>query len=384
MLARSVFNMSVIELKKRSHLIVRILPETLSGAGVAPAFDFVELCGSNLAAEVPFGTNTREGDKVRKFATCSFNSLSQALLCCASRVPLKRDSHSLLTRVLAQSLLCPTSKAIFTCSLSSQSAQLPHSITALKFCSKIREAILKRAIKRKGSSKKQKKVRTSRTPTRSKMDMTVQMIFQIENELSLLKLRVAQEGCNDQNDPLIVQFAQLLHKYEDRVTLFKDHFMGENGINIQCEGVTFEQDVLEIEKMKGDLVHLRRELDSVPQSQYPYSVSIETQNHCGVSSASKPTHRNTYDEYGSQQRSARKNPTFGEPTDQILLLPEDSVPTTFRSERPVVPVPPEYNSAGRDKSGDSRKTITSNEQTNNNFSLLVNQMRAKIASDEKR
>jgi hypothetical protein len=76
MLARSVFNMSVIELKKRSHLIVRILPETLSGAGVAPAFDFVELCGSNLAAEVPFGTNTREGDKVRKFATCSFNSLS--------------------------------------------------------------------------------------------------------------------------------------------------------------------------------------------------------------------------------------------------------------------------------------------------------------------
>ena len=68
--------MSVTDLRKRSHLIVRLYPETLSGAGLASPVDFVELCGSNFAAEVPFGTNTREGDKDRKFATASFNSLS--------------------------------------------------------------------------------------------------------------------------------------------------------------------------------------------------------------------------------------------------------------------------------------------------------------------
>lgn len=85
MLARSQFNMSAPDIRRKSHLIVRILPETLSAAGISPAIDFVELCGSDLAAEATVGTNSRESEKDRKFATLSFNSLSQALLSTASR-----------------------------------------------------------------------------------------------------------------------------------------------------------------------------------------------------------------------------------------------------------------------------------------------------------
>ena len=74
MIARSHFNTNAAELRKRSHLIVRILPESLNGA--PPAYDFVELCGSDLAAEATVGTNNRDSEKDRKFATLSFNSLS--------------------------------------------------------------------------------------------------------------------------------------------------------------------------------------------------------------------------------------------------------------------------------------------------------------------
>jgi hypothetical protein len=66
---------------------------------------------------------------------------------------------------------------------------------------------------------------------------------------------------NEPSDPLLQQFGQLLNKYEERVALFKDHFMGENGVQVQCEGVTFEQDVAEIEKIKEDLSNLRKELE---------------------------------------------------------------------------------------------------------------------------
>ena len=85
MIARSHFNTNAAELRKRSHLIVRILPETLSGSAATPAYDFVELCGSDLAAEATVGTNNRDSEKDRKFATLSFNSLSQALLSTASK-----------------------------------------------------------------------------------------------------------------------------------------------------------------------------------------------------------------------------------------------------------------------------------------------------------
>jgi hypothetical protein len=49
-------------------------------------------------------------------------------------------------------LLVPTAKVVFTCALSSNSEPHQHSITALKFAAKIREAIVKRANKRINNS----------------------------------------------------------------------------------------------------------------------------------------------------------------------------------------------------------------------------------------
>ncbi len=57
-------------------MIVRIAPENLHGA----TYDFVELCGSDLAANFEPASNTREMEKDRTFASAAFNSLSQAIM----------------------------------------------------------------------------------------------------------------------------------------------------------------------------------------------------------------------------------------------------------------------------------------------------------------
>ena len=124
---------------------------------------------------------------------------------------------------------------MFTCQLSSNPDQLTHSITALKFASNIRDAVIKRC------QKKAKKQSLERT----RIDTTVQSIFQIEAELVYLKRRVAKESGDD---PLVQQFTALLAQYAERVAVFKENFH-----KIGSDGVTFERDVKEIEKMKEDL-----------------------------------------------------------------------------------------------------------------------------------
>lgn len=74
--SKTQFKMNLVELRKRSHLIVRLIPENIS-AGFTPAFDFVELCGSDLAASVSVASGSRTSEIERQFATQSFNSLSQ-------------------------------------------------------------------------------------------------------------------------------------------------------------------------------------------------------------------------------------------------------------------------------------------------------------------
>ena len=63
-------------MRRKSHLIVRITPEDMQGAVI----DFVELCGSDLAAQSESATNSREQEKDRKFATESFNEMSKLLV----------------------------------------------------------------------------------------------------------------------------------------------------------------------------------------------------------------------------------------------------------------------------------------------------------------
>ena len=86
--------MNIIELRKRSHLVVRLIPESIS-SGMSPVYDFVELCGSDMAAN-PSVTKTGQmaSERERIFATKSFNSLSQALLASAFKSSFKFENHS--------------------------------------------------------------------------------------------------------------------------------------------------------------------------------------------------------------------------------------------------------------------------------------------------
>ena len=69
--------MNIVELRKRSHLVVRVIPESIS-SGMSPVYDFVELCGSDLAANPAMtkAVGTGPSERERVFATKSFNSLS--------------------------------------------------------------------------------------------------------------------------------------------------------------------------------------------------------------------------------------------------------------------------------------------------------------------
>ena len=92
--ARTHFKMNIVELRKRSHLIIRLMPGSIS-TGTSPVHDFVELCGSDMAANTV--NNLIASERERIFATKSFNSLSQALLASAFKSSFKFENHSRLT-----------------------------------------------------------------------------------------------------------------------------------------------------------------------------------------------------------------------------------------------------------------------------------------------
>ena len=56
--------MSIVDLRKRSHLVVRLIPENIS-AGFTPVYDFVELCGSDFAASASVASGSRASEKDR-------------------------------------------------------------------------------------------------------------------------------------------------------------------------------------------------------------------------------------------------------------------------------------------------------------------------------
>jgi len=194
------------------------------------------------------------------------------------------------------------------------------------------------------------------------MDMTVQSVFEIENELHFLKQKIAQETTLDSekmepNDPLLVQFNILLSKYEERIALFKDHFMGENGAQAHCEGVTFEQDVSEIEKMKSDLHNLRKELEDSATN-----TVTETMRSGPQSDANALPDVNDYviSTQQTQESPERRNPTFGTARDSA----EGSVDEGDQTRRTEEPQITNY------QRGEEQ------EQDGHDFSKLVNQMRA--------
>ena len=72
--------MEIESIKRRSHLIVRVTPESPTNLDKV-CYDFVELCGSDLAANSEIAASeTREAERDRNFASLTFNSLSKALI----------------------------------------------------------------------------------------------------------------------------------------------------------------------------------------------------------------------------------------------------------------------------------------------------------------
>lgn len=69
------FNISNEQLRHKSHLVVRVIPEAALIS--LQSFDFIELCGSDLAAASEIASDTRESERDRKFASTTFNSISK-------------------------------------------------------------------------------------------------------------------------------------------------------------------------------------------------------------------------------------------------------------------------------------------------------------------
>lgn len=144
-------------MRRKSHLIVRITPEHLQGAVV----DFVDLCGSDLAAQSDMATNSREQERDRKFATESFNDLSKLLVSKATHAVTSGMTGSIQPQgvhhqtqsnstSLLSSLINIDGQMVFCVNVNADTVtkQLRHNLTALKFSQKIRDAIIKRVMKR--------------------------------------------------------------------------------------------------------------------------------------------------------------------------------------------------------------------------------------------
>ena len=55
-------------MKRKSHLIVRVSPDGPTNLDLV-CYDFVELCGSDLAANSEFASESREAERDRNFAS---------------------------------------------------------------------------------------------------------------------------------------------------------------------------------------------------------------------------------------------------------------------------------------------------------------------------
>ena len=118
-----------------------------------------------------------------------------------------KEHHSLLTQVLFEQLDPRKSKIILCCSVSPAISQFRHSLTALKFTSKIREVISKKLSKEKAS---QSKVNSSKAGNFSSL---VNISSEIINMSSTLG-EVNQRDSANSGD-LLMRFNTLRQKYED-------------------------------------------------------------------------------------------------------------------------------------------------------------------------
>ena len=159
-------------------------------------------------------------------------------------------------------MLSPGAKVVFCANLNATNVQIKHSVTALKFATKIREAIQKRM---------------SKVGRRQTIDLETAFgrdVQDIENELTILKQKLfrlnnqhmSDGGANGEvmpgEDHVLGQFAQILDKYDYKLYLLRqsaqrnfasgDHQSAYNSIRADAQ---------EAEKIKFDLSRLRQEIE---------------------------------------------------------------------------------------------------------------------------
>ena len=104
--------------------------------------DFVELCSSEYAASFTHNNLTgRAVEELRHFAAESFNSLSSALIRCASGSEAQSVKEQSLVRHLLADTLGPNHRTLFICTVGPAAQSFVHSLPALKFSVQIRDAI---------------------------------------------------------------------------------------------------------------------------------------------------------------------------------------------------------------------------------------------------
>lgn len=125
-------SLKVGDLKRRSHLVIRL------SAGGRSVVDLVQLCGSEQAISQGNSLQSKQQELHRKFVVGSFNSLSALIISLGEGK--KVQETSLISDILSKSMGY-SSQVTVTCTLPSGKAAFKHSLAALKFVSKIREAV---------------------------------------------------------------------------------------------------------------------------------------------------------------------------------------------------------------------------------------------------
>ena len=159
-------------------------------------------------------------------------------------------------------MLSPGAKVVFCANLNATNVQIKHSVTALKFATKIREAIQKRL---------------SKVGRRQTVDLETAFgrdVQDIENELTILKQKLFRlntqhlpdGGANGEaipnEDHVLGQFAQILDKYDQKLYLLRQSAQRNFASGDQPSAYnSIRADAQEAEKIKVDLSRLRHEIE---------------------------------------------------------------------------------------------------------------------------
>eukprot|EP00347_Sterkiella_histriomuscorum_P021720 403333001 len=156
----SVSTMNEADFRKKSHFVIGLTLMKRTNSKILTEIsklNFVELCGSEQA--VAEETNIRH-QSIRQFVTKSFNGLSSQILKSALKKKSSNtheDGDIKLVNSISQTLT-QNSNIILICNVNPGQSAFEHSLPAIKFCSRIRECIIKKLRSNRHNQSKQLKL----------------------------------------------------------------------------------------------------------------------------------------------------------------------------------------------------------------------------------